>query len=257
MSGNRLLALVSILVLLSAVGLAGLLYVRSLPSQTEPLAPAAFAQATRLILVETPDFGSSEASVRTFERSDGQAAWRQVGDASPARVGRAGLGWGHTFQRLARGDEPIKKEGDKRAPAGLFALAAPFGSSPEPLDGYMRLQPGRHLCVDDTGSEQYSRIVPQDSVPEGTSGERMWEIDLYKRGIVVDYPTSREARSGSCIFVHVWKSPDTPTVGCVAMGSEAVARLQEWTSPLTRAQGAWIAIVPRPALERLGLRFAE
>ena len=30
---------------------------------------------------------------------------------------------------------------------------------------------------------------------------------LYRRGLVVDYPTDAANKAGSCIFIHVWRRP--------------------------------------------------
>jgi len=213
------------------------------------------SDGSRLILVETDSFEVSAAVISMFERDGETGAWRLAGDNAPARVGRNGLGWGHTFRQLAEVGEPIKQEGDKRAPAGVFKLGRSFGLNSEKLPDYMQLEDGQHFCVDAVASENYSQIVPVDHVPAGTSGERMWEIGLYKRGMVVDYPTDRAAKSGSCIFLHVWRTPQTPTVGCVAADEETVARLQKWVNEASA--GAWIAIVPKGARDRLRLRLAE
>ncbi len=210
------------------------------------------SDARRLVVVATDGFDSNDAQIATFVRETGEASWRQVGSSEPARVGRAGVGWGYTFRNFARADEPLKREGDKRAPAGLFRLGATFGDGLGAGAGHMQLTDGQHFCVDDTASESYSEIVPLDTVSEGTSGEKMWAIDLYRRGIVVDYPTSREAKSGSCIFIHVWRTPDTPTAGCVAASEETVKRLQDWTQ--VAEGGVYLAIVPQGAAARLGLQ---
>ncbi|MCH9807457.1 MAG: hypothetical protein K0U74_06985 [Alphaproteobacteria bacterium] len=209
----------------------------------------------RLILVETETFDSATATLSILERDPSDWNWKQAGEGSPVTVGRAGLGWGHTFRHLAKPGEPIKQEGDKRAPAGVFLLGRTFGFGADDAGGYMQLNSGQHFCIDDVNSERYSQIVDPKSVPEGTSGEKMWEIGLYKRGIVVDYPTDRKAKSGSCIFVHIWKSPETPTVGCVAASEETVARLQKWVGEAQN--GAVIAIVPKGARDRLGLALPE
>lgn len=208
---------------------------------------------SRLVVVATKSFDSSDATISTFERDASSGDWRKVGAEAPAKVGRAGLGWGHTFRHLAKAGEPIKKEGDKRAPAGVFQLSRPFGFQEADLPNYMQLKNGRHFCVDDAASEFYSRIVSASAAGDGTSGERMWEIDQYRRGIVVDYRTSRESMSGSCIFVHVWKSPDTPTVGCVAASEETVEWLQGWVG--NAENGVWIAILPKGVRDRLGLNL--
>jgi L,D-peptidoglycan transpeptidase YkuD (ErfK/YbiS/YcfS/YnhG family) len=71
-------------------------------------------------------------------------------------------------------------------------------------------------------------------------------LPMYRRGLVVDYPTNARARAGSCIFIHVWRSPTTGTAGCVALPEARVEALQDFS-----AAGAVIAILPRPALARL------
>ena len=34
--------------------------------------------------------------------------------------------------------------------------------------------------------------------------------------------------AGSCIFLHVWESPTTPTAGCTAMSLAPMTRLARW-----------------------------
>jgi L,D-peptidoglycan transpeptidase YkuD (ErfK/YbiS/YcfS/YnhG family) len=214
------------------------------PETAQPL-----SAASRLVLVETQDFHSSDATISTYERQLPNGAWREVGVTAPAKIGRAGVGWGFTFQHLARAGEPLKREGDKRAPAGIFALSRPFGFGSSNLTNYMQLERGRHVCVDDVRSSHYSRIVNSGTAGAGTSGERMWAVDIYRKGILVDYPTSRAAKAGSCIFVHLWRRPDKPTVGCVAASEPTVDRLQTWANdPKDKTV---IAIVPSSARERL------
>lgn len=219
---------------------------RSLINPPDPL-----AGYTRLVLVETIGFEAAQASLRRFERRSADGEWREVGTLSPVTVGRAGLGWGHTFRHAALAGEPIKQEGDKKAPAGIFWLGRPFGHGDSDIDNYMQLKPGQHVCVDEPASRHYSRIVTEDVAGRTTSGERMWTIPIYKHGIVIDYPTRGSARSGSCIFIHVWRDPGVPTVGCVAAAPEVVTGLQAWAA---RAPGRTaIAILPAEARARLGL----
>ena len=42
-------------------------------------------------------------------------------------IGRGGMGWSPFFVQLARRGEPIKVEGDKRAPAGIYRIGRSFG----------------------------------------------------------------------------------------------------------------------------------
>ncbi len=213
--------------------------------------PDFMKNAVRLILVTADGFHASDARLQRLERSHAGEAWRPVGHGVAATIGRNGLGWGLPFRDYAAAGDPIKQEGDGRAPAGVYTMGVPFGFGPSPSPGYLQLQSGQHYCVDDPASEQYSRIVPRSDVGEGVSGEAMASIDLYRHGIVVDYPTSRQDRAGSCIFVHVWKEPGHPTAGCVALAEDQVAGLQAWTQERGGGSTA-IVLLPAAALSRFG-----
>ena len=71
-------------------------------------------------------------------------------------------------------------------------------------------------------------------------------LPMYRRGLLVDYPTDAKRRAGSCIFIHVWRSPTTGTAGCVAVPEPRVEALQAFAEG-----GAALAILPHAALGRL------
>ncbi|MGH6736934.1 MAG: hypothetical protein ACRECX_12800 [Methyloceanibacter sp.] len=208
--------------------------------------PTPLADATRLILVTTATMNGADATLQTFERTSLADSWRQRSGPQAAVVGKTGLGWGLTYRGEAKAGEPIKIEGDGRSPAGIFALGPAFGFAPSDLPGYLEIERGVQICVDDPTSPHYSQIVTQEEAGKGVSGESMGAIPLYKRGIVVDYPTSGGAKSGSCIFVHIWRGRGQGTVGCVAAPEATVADLQAWAG----SGGAVIAILPDGAIDR-------
>jgi D-alanyl-D-alanine dipeptidase len=203
-------------------------------------------QATRLVLVIAPSMYSVVATLRRFERSAPASAWLEIGSSEPAVVGKNGLGWGWTFARYGTSGEPSKHEGDMRAPAGFYPLGRPFGLTPAAFAGYLRLSPDDGFCVDDVRSSQYGEIVSRSVAGRSTSGEEMWKVPLYRRGLVVDYPANRTAKGGSCVFVHVWRSPMSGTAGCVALAEDGLKVLQEWAKP----GAAVIGILPQAATER-------
>jgi len=202
--------------------------------------------ATRLVLVTTPSMDDTRATLRTFERASEAEAWAPVSESEPAVVGARGMAWGHPFVTHAEPGEPEKSEDDKRTPAGIYALGATFGFDDAKRDGHLRLASGEHYCVDDVRSPHYGRIVPKSMVGEGMSSEEMAAIDLYKRGIVIDYPPNRQSKAGSCIFVHVWEGEGIGTSGCVALPEGRTAHLQDWA----KADRTAIAILPEAALSR-------
>lgn len=208
--------------------------------------PPLLAEATQLVLVVTPSMADSAARLETYRRASKEKPWVRHGKSESAVVGAAGLGWGLPFRGLALDGEPLKAEGDKRAPAGFYKFGPKFGFEASGLSNYLRLETDAHFCVDDVASPNYSRIVSREEAGAGTSGEAMRAIPLYRRGVVIDYPADRAAKGGSCIFLHVWRGPASPTVGCVALREKSVERLQDWIE----TGAAVIAILPETALGR-------
>ena len=157
-----------------------------------------------------------------------RGSWRQVGPPVPVVVGRSGVG--------------PKTEGDGRAPRGVFPLGPVFGYAPEPPPGvrlpYLGMVPGT-LCVDDPASASYNLVFDPDTLPgarDWTSAEAMRRDlahgdDLYRFGVIVQYNPHQVPGAGSCIFLHLWRSPDSPTAGCTAMTEEDLLEILRWLDP--------------------------
>ena len=210
--------------------------------------PRPLHRATRLIIVTVPNMTSVKATLHTFERrSPADATWSRSGPPEAAVVGSAGIGWSEDFHYLGKKDEPIKREGDKRTPAGIFRVAGPFGFEPSKLKGYTRLSPGRSFCVDDPTSLLYGKIVDKSLTNKSVkSSEDMSAVPGLKRGMIVDYPARRGAKAGSCIFLHVWDGDSAGTKARIAMPEDRLAVLQNWS-----VQGfTAIAIVSEEAAPR-------
>jgi D-alanyl-D-alanine dipeptidase len=196
------------------------------------------------MLVTGPTLAGLSAKVQLYERLEGKD-WQAFGGPKAAVLGKNGMAWSWAHEELAEG-MPLKREGDRSTPAGIFALGKPFGFAESAAPGYVRLRPGEHYCVDDPASPHYNAIVTK-AAAAGASGEEMAAMPLYRRGLFVDYPTSRERKGGSCIFVHSWRSRSSGTAGCVALQEADVEFLQRWSA----GRKALIAILPQSALERL------
>ena len=112
------------------------------------------ANTRQLLVVTTPGWDSTSGTLRRYARTGAGAPWRQVGVAVPIVVGRTGLAWDDALG-LARPGEPLKREGDGRAPAGAFALDTAFGfdirqTMPWVRLPYLQLRQSTE-CVDDAG----------------------------------------------------------------------------------------------------------
>lgn len=207
----------------------------------------------QVILVTTPEWNSVKGTLRRFERKGARAKWTQVGEAFEIVVGRSGLGWGAGIVET-EGDGPSKREGDGRAPAGVFRLTRAFGfaSADEATQlhvPYLPLTPTIE-CVDDTASTHYNRVVDRADTKtvDWNSSERMREVDGYAWGVVVAHNARAVPGRGSCIFLHIWAGPQKGTAGCTAMERPSLETLLRWLD--TRKRPLLIQL-PEPEYARL------
>jgi D-alanyl-D-alanine dipeptidase len=214
----------------------------TLPTQARQRDP--LADATEVIVVTTPGWNSQEGTLRRYERNNPHGKWQATGTPIAVMVGKNGLGWGSGAVRLDTAlretSDPDKKEGDGKAPAGIFRLSKAFGYAAQPQPGwkmpYLSLTPAVE-CVDDAGSKFYNSVVDRGTVaPDWNSSEKMLRPDeLYRWGILVDHNTNPAvAGGGSCIFMHIWGGPGHPTVGCTAMPQAELESLLAWLDPLRK-----------------------
>lgn len=207
--------------------------------------PAPLADARRLVMVTAPDINQERVSVRLFVRRSVGAPWRAIGRARQAVIGRAGMGWGHTFRGYRRGGEKLKREGDKRTPAGFFRIGASFGFETSPRPGHVVLRADQTICVDDVRSAAYNTIQPRSAIGPEVHGENMRKYAIYRHGLFIDYPSSRKAKAGSCIFLHLKPKSGRGTLGCVAMTEMTLLGVQSFAEP-----GAVLGVLPESAFGR-------
>ena len=206
--------------------------------------PAPLRDARRLVLVVAPTMSSTTASLTSYVRAAPGAPWHATGGPATALIGHNGVAWSYAFARYARRGEPLKVEGDKRAPAGFFRIGRRFGFAAERGRGYLRLTQGT-VCVSDARSPAYNTVASRAKVGWTVRGENMWRVPEYRRGLLVDYPTDRKARAGSCIFIHLRLPGATGTSGCVSLPEPQLIALQGFAVP-----GTVLAILPRETLDR-------
>jgi L,D-peptidoglycan transpeptidase YkuD (ErfK/YbiS/YcfS/YnhG family) len=217
------------------------------PAASQPAAPQVFSRSIQMIVVVTPGWDAVEGRLERFERTDSHESWRSVGEPIPIVVGSKGMGWGiglidAGYPGVRVESEPIKIEGDGKSPAGVFVLGTAFGYAAQPLTGiklpYLVLTPSIE-CVDDASSKNYNRIVDRSTVtPDWNSSEHMRDVgESYRWGIVIDHNatvpghTAPRPGGGSCVFLHIWHSPDQGTAGCTAMAMNNLESLLLWLDP--------------------------
>ena len=198
-------------------------------------ARAVMAAMRRALVVVTDGWNATTGTLRRFERATPNVPWRPVGEIVPVAVGKAGLGWGAGLVPRPRdSDGPDKREGDSRAPAGLFTLGDITGYDAAPPPGlqlaYRAATPSLR-CVDDGAAPQYyNRLIDApDTAAPWNSAEKMRRDDgLYRFTVFVRHNAERVPGRGSCVFLHVWRRPNAPTVGCTAMALPSLRALLPW-----------------------------
>ena len=237
-----------------AVSLAAAVAVAQDPGSTGRL-----SSARQLVVVTTADWSATSGTLRRFERRRDSDAWTAVGAAVPIVVGRTGLALGVGFES-ADPTGPAKREGDGKAPAGVFPLDTAFGFAPRSESRGVRL-PYVQLtantdCVDDSASAHYNTVVDKQRVRriDWTSAEHMRAVAQYERGVIVGYNARHPARGrGSCIFLHIWSGPGSSTVGCTALDASELRTVVEWLDPRRKPV---LVQLPSSVYERLRPRWA-
>jgi D-alanyl-D-alanine dipeptidase len=217
--------------------------------------PEILRDIRQLLLVVTPAWTSRNGVLTAFERDEDGTTWRQHGKEVAVVVGQNGLGWGRGLSRVDDFSGPVKKEGDQRAPAGIFRLSSAFGYAPTDEARQIKLPyvalTSQSEAIDDPDSRYYNQLVDRSEIPtpDWRSSEQMRrDDDLYRWGIVVDHNTSAVPNAGSCIFLHIWRSPTSTTNGCTAMAEPNLRSLLAWLDP--KANPVLIQL-PLEELERL------
>ncbi len=221
---------------------------------TLPFPADKISASHQLIIVTTSSWSDCNARLCCFERSD--AGWTRQVPAFAGVVGMKGMAWDGEQREIA-GEGPLKREGDGRSPAGVFRLLCAMGHAAKPPDNvtvrYERILPDMH-CVDDAGSAYYNRIVSESRL--GLTTEKRWKSserliqmpEEYRWLIVVDY--NRQAPkpgAGSCIFLHIWRSPEKGTAGCTAMAEEDLLAVLRW---LQNEKNPLLVQLPRAEYEK-------
>jgi zinc D-Ala-D-Ala dipeptidase len=199
-------------------------------------AQTAIALALHLVAVVPPAWSDPAAKIAVFRQDVG--SWTLLKGPFDAQVGSKGLSWGRGLTSPPAGATRVKVEGDKTAPAGLFRLGGLMGYDPQPPVGlHLPYQQATDniICVDDPNSAHYNHIVDTSTVSKDwNSFEQMKRSDnLYSLLALIDHnglsgDPAPVKSGGSCIFMHLWSGPGSPTIGCTALdGGNLVLVLAE------------------------------
>ena len=189
------------------------------------------ADCRQCILGLAPDWNSSQVQVRIFEKKDG--AWEQSAGPWSGRLGKNGLAWGLGLHPVPTGVS-AKREGDLRAPAGVFALGGAYGYAPaiekDPGLPYRQIT-SRDLWVEDPASPDYNRYLRLESEPR-TAWEKKQQMKqgdpAHSLKLFVAHNPAPGAvpGAGSSIFFHIWRAGGAkPSAGCTVLSEAHLRKL--------------------------------
>ncbi|MDX2283594.1 MAG: hypothetical protein NW241_05500 [Bacteroidia bacterium] len=213
----------------------------------------------QVLVVITPDWDSVRGELLRMQWESG--TWKQAGEAIPVIVGRKGMAWGIGLEDYRGRPGPVKQEGDKRSPAGIFRLGAAFGYAPPEQARFVRGDyvhvTAATMCIEDTASAAYNQILDEGSRPSDwvSTDHMLRKDDLYEWGVwVLHNAPDAEPGGGSCIFLHVWNPDGSGTAGCTSMDKSRMREVMAWLDPAQNPvllQGP--ALAYGPLRETLGL----
>jgi len=173
----------------------------------------------QIVLVVADNFETNRAFLEFYEDDKKLFSTR-------VNIGKNGLGWGIGEVSLRQKQaDPLKHEGDKKAPVGIFKLTDIFGYKSSSNYRLPYLYTSDNLiCVDDIESNFYNQIIMKNG--DEKSFEYMKREDMqYEIGVVVAHNKKGEKSRGSCIFLHVQKDINSSTAGCTSMKYEDLEKI--------------------------------
>lgn len=191
-------------------------------------------------------WNSSHVTLTVYEKEG--RTWKPVGKAWKGRLGRNGLAWGYGIHSQVNDKRLVKKEGDGRAPAGIFKIGGAYGSAAQivrnPKLSYRQVTT-RDLWIEDRTSPHYNKHLVIEHTPK-TTWEKKGQMRLndhahslklyigHNDAILGGRPVPG---LGSAIFFHIWRGGGSkPTAGCTtmheAMLKQLIARIDPNKNPV-------------------------
>lgn len=183
----------------------------------------------QVIFVLSPSFSSQKAKLITYEKVGD--TFIQKTKAINVNLGKNGLAWGDSsYKSYKKQNQIIKKEGDKKAVAGVFDLSMIYTYEKSINTKMPFIQStSNHICVDDITSNKYNQIIYTKNKNNYRTYENMLlSNDTYKYLIKVEHNSKNIKSLGSCIFLHIENKKKIYTSGCTSMKEESIKDIIAW-----------------------------
>jgi len=213
---------------------------------------------SQVIVGIAKNWQSSHVSLSVYEKQG--KLWNRIGKTWQGRLGSKGLAWGQGIHPRTDQTAPVKVEGDKKAPAGIFKIGGAFGYATQiarhPQLPY-RCITSRDLWVEDRESPSYNKHIILKHSPDTTweqkaqmrQNDHAHSLKLYighNDAIMGGKPVPG---LGSAIFFHIWRGGGSkPTAGCTTM---AEAMLKQLIARIDPNKNPVYVLLPESEYQRL------
>lgn len=215
------------------------------PAHLEAAYPEIPRSTRQLLVALAETWNSSDGVLLRYVRANADAPWQRIGQDIPVLFGKHGLAWGRGLWQLPKSltdTQPVKREGDLRAPAGLFHIG-PLYAQTRPTQSNLAWVQTNDLmyCDDNPDSANYNLPVELSRAdletcrddPSECPAEMLIRPDgIYKKLLWIHHNASPVIkRAGSCIFLHLNHAVPRPTAGCTAVNNSDLDTLIAWLDP--------------------------
>ena len=220
---------------------------------------SALTQASQQLVLGVSEGWNSSSATLAFYQKKGKEWVRELGPQQ-VRLGKAGLAWGRGLHQNPAG-VTLKREGDRRSPAGAFYIGGAWGYAPtihkHPALPYRRVT-SRDLWIEDVNNPRYNQHLILDHEPrvawerkaQMKQGDHAHSLKLF---IAHNPPPNAIPGGGSAVFFHIWRrNGGKATFGCTTMPEPflkaLIAKIDPGKRPLyvllpraeyMRARSAW------------------
>jgi L,D-peptidoglycan transpeptidase YkuD (ErfK/YbiS/YcfS/YnhG family) len=210
----------------------------------------------QLLVVVNSGWDSLQGNLYAFKKLHGK--WRlQFHNAIVLGSNGIAIGDGLVNLKLKG---PVKHEGDKRSPAGIFSIGTAFGYAEKKDAGWIKnpyVQAFDTLiCVDDANSSYYNKLVDKDTAKRDYNSFEYMHLkkDYYKWGLFINHNIGKVVPGdGSCIFMHIWENDHSGTDGCTAMTESNMLRVLHW---IDAKESPTLVQLPLSVYKKLKQKFA-
>ena len=171
--------------------------------------------------IKTAIDGDYHAELTIYQAKDGK--YESVFEC-PALVGKNGPG--------------KQSEGDVKTPLGTWEIGEAYGIAEDPgsIVNYTQINDDMYWCATGSNGKKYNTLLYKSDNPDSDYSEDEHLIDYpirYKYLLDLGYNKVGAPYAGNAIFLHCWKTPDTPTGGCVAISEESMIKVLQTVTPGT------------------------